>query len=276
MTTSTPSGSAYMLGDEEHELARLTEQARFIGELTRDVLVRAGIKSGMRVLDVGCGPGDVSLLAAELVGPNGSVVAIDRSEDALQLARRRAVAAGVHNIEFKTGDLLDFVAEPPLDALIGRLVLMYFSEPARVLRALLRSVKPGGVVVFHEFDMERAESHPPCATWDAAMQRLIDVFRHLRAEPRMGLKLSSTFAAAGLPAPEMILAARVESGAVTVPLEQVAGLTRTLLPVMLASGIASAEEVGIDTLVTRMRAEVAACGATLLSPAFIGAWTTRP
>src|SRR5690606_4206862 len=88
------SADGYALGYSEHEFRRLEMQSRIIGDLTEDVLQRAGIRKGMRVLDLGCGVGDVSLLAAWLVGPSGFVLGVDRSADALAAARRRAREAG--------------------------------------------------------------------------------------------------------------------------------------------------------------------------------------
>ena len=80
---------AYAFGDSARELERLIHQARFIGDLTREVLVEAGLSPGMRVLDIGCGPGDVSFLAASLVGPAGEVVGVDMSPAAIEVARTR-------------------------------------------------------------------------------------------------------------------------------------------------------------------------------------------
>ena len=65
----------YVLGHSEDELKRLIDQARFFGDLTAQVLHLAGLGPGMRVLDVGCGAGDVSFLAASIVGPQGVVIA---------------------------------------------------------------------------------------------------------------------------------------------------------------------------------------------------------
>src|SRR5215204_5640520 len=69
--------SVYLLGRSDHETARLQRQAQLYGPLTRRLLVEAGIGSGMRVLDVGSGAGDVALLVAEMVGPMGQVVGVD-------------------------------------------------------------------------------------------------------------------------------------------------------------------------------------------------------
>src|SRR5262249_54917865 len=65
--------SRYALGHSEQELERLSRQAEIFEPFTRQLLQQAGISRGMRVLDVGCGSGDVSFLASELVGPSGKV-----------------------------------------------------------------------------------------------------------------------------------------------------------------------------------------------------------
>jgi ubiquinone/menaquinone biosynthesis C-methylase UbiE len=76
----------YVLGHSGRELERLRRQAQLVNPITRQYLVEAGIEAGMHVLDVGSGAGDVAFLAAELVGPSGQVVGVDRSPDALALA----------------------------------------------------------------------------------------------------------------------------------------------------------------------------------------------
>jgi SAM-dependent methyltransferase len=82
----------YILGHDRDELDRLIDQARFFGDLTEEVLRRAGMEPGMRVLDVGCGTGDVLFLATRLVGPTGAVLGVDRSAAAVAVASR-AVAS---------------------------------------------------------------------------------------------------------------------------------------------------------------------------------------
>jgi cyclopropane fatty-acyl-phospholipid synthase-like methyltransferase len=79
----------YVMGFTESEVQRLTDQGRLAAPYTRALLLEAGVGPGMRVLDVGCGAGDVSLLAAELVGPSGEVVGLDINARALELARAR-------------------------------------------------------------------------------------------------------------------------------------------------------------------------------------------
>src|SRR4029450_11538278 len=104
--------SVYVLGHPSEELNRLIDQARLFGELTEDVFVRAGIGPGMRVLDVGCGAGDVSFLLARMVGPSGAVVGVDRSEDAVAMANAQ--------VSFSQGELEDISLDQPVDAAVGR------------------------------------------------------------------------------------------------------------------------------------------------------------
>jgi ubiquinone/menaquinone biosynthesis C-methylase UbiE len=81
----------YFLGHSDAEVERLALQNAFYRDATERCLRQAGLTSGMRVLDIGCGGGDVSLLAAELVGPTGFVLGIDRSAQAVTAAHRRLV-----------------------------------------------------------------------------------------------------------------------------------------------------------------------------------------
>lgn len=101
----------YPLGYPQGEFRRLEQRSELFADLTADLLRRAGIREGMRILDVGCGVGDVSLLAGRLVGSAGSVLGIDRSADAVKTAKRRAIAAGLHQITFAACELDAFCTE---------------------------------------------------------------------------------------------------------------------------------------------------------------------
>ncbi|MDX1520656.1 MAG: class I SAM-dependent methyltransferase [Anaerolineae bacterium] len=265
----------YVLGHSRHELDRLIHQARFWGDLTENVLRLAGLKPGMRVLDVGCGAGDVSFLAASLVGPEGAVIGVDKSPEATALASQRGQAAGLTNVHFITHDLSTFTIDKPVDALIGRLVLMYFADPAVILRRLTRFLKPGGLVVFHEIDTSGSKSEPACELFTTAVERIEQTLTRAGADIKMGLKLARVFQEAGLPRPQMIQGARVENGPDSEAYTVVTQLTRTLLPLMERTGIATAAEVEIDTLADRLRVEAVALNTTWVLPAFIGAWTRK-
>jgi SAM-dependent methyltransferase len=146
-----PQPSGYALGHAEDELDRIINHARFFGDLTEHVLHLAGLAPGMRVLDVGCGPGDVVFLAARLVGPEGIVIGVDRSPEAIELARQRADAVGLTNVHFLTQDLSD--AELVLDESVDA---PFWPPGAAVLCRLGAGAAPAG----HLSEAGRAGSLP--------------------------------------------------------------------------------------------------------------------
>ena len=81
----------YVLGHSKPEIERLIAQSAVLDSTTLRLFHETGLKSGMRVLDIGCGAGDVSMLAAKIVGKTGTVVGIDRSIDAINYARSREI-----------------------------------------------------------------------------------------------------------------------------------------------------------------------------------------
>jgi SAM-dependent methyltransferase len=275
-TTLGGQQARYILGHDRDELDRLINQARFFGDLTEEVLRRAGLAPGMRVLDVGCGTGDVSFLAARLVGPTGAVLGVDRSAEAVAVAQGRARDAGLANVSFVVQDLSEVTVATPVDALVGRLVLMYLDDPAAALRRLLEGVRPGGVVAFQEMDMGAIVCEPDCALWAAAADRIVETFARAGVDHRTGLKLARIYRGAGLPVPRTLQGARVESGPDSTVYAYVEQITRTLLPLMERTGVATAAEVGLDTLAARLREEVVAADATVIPPPLIGAWARKP
>ena len=105
METDNNQDPTYVVGRSPEETERLKDQERFYGPITKRMLTDAGMHEGMHVLDVGCGAGDVALLAAELVGETGRVTAIDVNPDILVATRQRVAALGVNHIDFVEGDV---------------------------------------------------------------------------------------------------------------------------------------------------------------------------
>ena len=264
----------YALGHSGRELERLSAQARLVDPITRQFFCEAGIIPGMRVLDVGSGAGDVAFLAADMVGSTGEVIGIDRAPVALAAARARAEALSLHNVSFREGDptLMEF--EHLFDAVVGRLVLMYYAEPAVALQKLAGHLRPGGVLVFHETDWDGVRSYPPSPTYDQCCQWFRETFRLLGTETRMGIKLHSAFVTAGLSAPSMRLHAIIGGGAGGADwLHVVAELVGVLLPEMERLGVVTTAEVGIETLAKRLCTEVAAGGGVIVGRSEVGAWS---
>jgi ubiquinone/menaquinone biosynthesis C-methylase UbiE len=266
-----PAPPSYPLGHSDAELQRL-EQARFLRDLTEDFLLRAGLREGMRVLDLGSGVGDVAFLAAEIVGPEGSVCGIDRSPEAVDLARRRAAATGHSNVTFVTDELEAVAYEAPYDAVIGRLILMYLPRPAAVMRRLADHLKPGGIMAFQEMLVPLVRSMPEGPLFRRCTGWVTETLQAAGADIAMGGKLHTNFVEAGFPDPEMIVLGRAEAGPNSAVYDFLAGALRSLLPVAEKMGVTTAEEVGIDTLAARLRDEAVRQRACILPPPFVGAW----
>jgi ubiquinone/menaquinone biosynthesis C-methylase UbiE len=223
---------------------------------TERLLRLAGIQPGMRVLDVGCGAGDVAMLTAQMVGPSGAVTGVDRSAQALALAERRAEAAGLSWTRFHQADLEDFTADGSFDAVIGRYVLIHQADPAVFLRAAAKLVVPGGVLAFHEVDASRsAPSFPEVALWRQVDDWVKQAFRSAAPHADAPGKLIQHFAAAGLPDPELYCEVPVGGGKDFFLYRYMTELTLSLLPIITSRGV-SAETVDIDTLEERLREAV--------------------
>jgi SAM-dependent methyltransferase len=231
----------------------------------------------MKVLDVGSGAGDVALLAAELVGPTGSVVGVDQDPEVIEIASARAEASGFTNVTFHAGDFREGVPFDGFDALVGRLVLLYVPDPSKTLQGLVERLKPGGVVAFGEFNFlpESVVAHPPTPSSESLWTWMQAVVRGVGLDPATGYNLRNTFLAAGLSEPEMNVCSPVGGGPDFLGYDYGAETLRSMLPLILKLGIATEEEVGIDTLAERLRAEIVASGGVIKTPDLVGAWARK-
>ena len=141
---SETASARYVMGHNERERRRLALQASILQPFTEHLFRRAGITTGMRVLDLGCGVGDVSLLAARLIGRTGSVTSVDIDTAALQIVRERAAAEGLHNISCIETDIHAFRPEQLFDAVVGRHILIHTPDPLSVLKACRNLLHPKG------------------------------------------------------------------------------------------------------------------------------------
>jgi SAM-dependent methyltransferase len=125
------------------------KRERMTDAVTAFVLDAAALRPGERVLDVGCGGGNTSLVAARAVGEEGAVVGADISTQLTALAQRRATEAGVANADFYVADMqVDAVAGGPCDVAISQFGVMFFEEPQTAFANIRAHLRPGGRLAF--------------------------------------------------------------------------------------------------------------------------------
>lgn len=277
MSTTERDDAAYAMGRTEAEAKRLIQQAEGIREFTRRFFLAAGIAPGMRVLDVGTGAGDGALLAAEIVGPTGAVVGIDTNAAILDTARERARAGGHEHVTFLPGDFRTAVLDGEFDAVIGRYVLMYLGDPAAALRAVLGHVRRGGVAAFQEYEFSQGSvAYPPCAVFDQGRDWMLRALSVAGVDLSIGFHLPPTFLAAGLPDPQVSVNTIALSDPRSEAYDELANILRSLLPVVVAHGIATVEEVGVDTFAERYRVDALRNQTVVYRTPTISVWARKP
>ena len=272
------SDRAYTMGRSKEETERLIQQSGLYEDITGRLLRDAGLFTGMKVLDIGSGAGDVALAAAELVGSEGEVLGVDMNPEILETARTRAQAAGLANVQFVAGDAQTLDLPNDFDALIGRLVLMYLPDPVATLKQLATRLRPGGIIAFQEVEFSTYSSiaRPETPTMNQLAEWGVEVFRRSGANVGMGLDLYGTFVDAGLPEPSLQYTAPVGGPGTWIGYQFIANAFRSILPLLEAYGIATVEEIDLETLAQRLRAEVVASKRPLILPSHITAWAQLP
>jgi SAM-dependent methyltransferase len=271
METGKKYDADYVLGHSAQELERLSTQARLYEPFTVQFFRNAGIQAEMRVLDVGCGSGDVSFLVARMVGPTGQVVGVDRAPAAVATASGRSLDLQLPNTRFLRGDPSEITFEEPFDAVVGRMVLMFCRNPADTLSKVAAHVRPGGIVAFQEVDFTGCRSLPLLPTFNRSVRWIAESLERSGSDPYLGLKLHATFKTAGLPPPALYVHAGIGAGQHHPLYSVVADLVRTLLPALEELAIATANEIDVDTLADRLSNEAVAESGTAVGPSLVGA-----
>jgi SAM-dependent methyltransferase len=273
--------SSYLLGSDDPEIARLDGQAEALRSGTAVLLCAAGIREGMRVLELGSGVGHVAFQLAALVGPSGSVVAIDQSAALLAVAESRRRADGVENVRFAEADARAFRDAEPFDAVVARLLLFHLPDAGDVVRHHAGGLRPGGVWVALDFDVGGARASPPVALVSTLLGWVETAFRGAGADPRIGARLAPLLRDAGL-SDVMTFGVQPYLSPDTPPgAGLLAGVVRALAKPITAAGLATEAELDVGTLEQRIDGALRDAGAVLLAPTLVGAWgratpTTNP
>ena len=179
------------------------------------------LQPGDRVLELAAGPGDTGFMAAELIAPGGTLICSDGAEAMLDIARGRALAQGVRNVEFRQLELEWIDLETAeVDAILCRWGIMLVVDPASAAREIRRVLRPGGRVALAVWDLP--ERNP----WTVIPQQVMHALGHGTAPAPVG---PGMFALAG-------------DGVLTELLEGAGLLDVTIAPVEMERHFASVED----------------------------------
>lgn len=186
----------YVLGTHDAEVARLGLQHDVWRPRVLDAFARAGIHTGQTVIDVGAGPGFVTADLAELVGPRGRVVSVERSRRFLDLLEGRHLS-GVSACE---GDLDHMLSLPARDADAAwcRWVLSFVRDPAGLIRKMCAALRPGGALVIHEYGHYGTwRLMPVVPSFEAFVSGVMQSWRAEGGDPDVALNVPGWLESAG-------------------------------------------------------------------------------
>ncbi|WP_271986638.1 methyltransferase domain-containing protein [Pseudoclavibacter terrae] len=181
-----------------HHASVLRSHARRTAENSAAYLLPE-LEAGMRVLDVGCGPGSITLDLADRVGGTGQVTGIEVVDEPLGVARAAAADRGDARTRFLLGDAyaLDF-ADGEFDVVHAHQVLQHLADPVAALREMRRVTKPGGLIAVRDVDYGTCVWAPQLPALDHWLAIYDRVARSNDGEPNAGRFLRRWARAAGL------------------------------------------------------------------------------
>ncbi|HXY60390.1 MAG TPA: class I SAM-dependent methyltransferase [Chthoniobacterales bacterium] len=188
-----PKERDYVLGTHEAELERLGVQHRAWRPVVLQCWKEAGITAGTKVLDVGAGPGYATVDLAEIVGPTGKVVAVERSTNFVNAMKTVSRDRELANVEVHELDLMkDGLPGGEFDFSWCRWVLCFVSDPNLLVKKIAGALRTGGRAIFHEYGHYTTwQFFPRRTSLEEFRNYVVATWRESGGEPDTGLKLPS-------------------------------------------------------------------------------------
>jgi ubiquinone/menaquinone biosynthesis C-methylase UbiE len=251
---------------------RLLLLAQKSGRDTSALLKRAGVRTGMRGIDVGCGGGTVTIELAQMTAPDGLITGIDMDAVKLDLAREEASRRRIDNVEFRTADVNAWDEPATYDLVYSRFLLQHLTARTELVARMWDAVRPGGVLIVEDADFDGWACHPPNAGFDFFVRTYCEALRRRGGDPTAGRQLFEYFVRCGIPTPEMRVVETVDHAGDTKAMAW--STLDATQEAIVAAGVASAEDVGAALADLRGFTDDAT---TLISgPRVYQLWVERP
>lgn len=183
------------------EMNRLQCQAEELSPLVLESIEKCGISEGMRVVDVGCGTGQVSFLISKTVGPRGVVIGIDANTTAIELCRNIATTEGIKNVSFIVGNACDMSRDIPdnsIDISYSRFLLTHLKDPLAALREMIRVTTREGIIMIEDCDLTHWIVEPDDSSVNQLWKWYSSIIMKNGGDPTLGRKLYRMFIDQGL------------------------------------------------------------------------------
>ncbi|MGA2698044.1 MAG: methyltransferase domain-containing protein, partial [Methanoregula sp.] len=225
-------------------------------------------------LDIGCGSGNVSLLLAQLVGETGHITGVDRDGPSLDQAQERVRQLNLPNVDFVQGDLSTPLPDLGMfDAAVARRVIMYLPHPVDALRQVASHLHPGGVVALLEHDATMVPGRrTPLPLQEQVNRWICQTVEREDANIYIGFALPQILTEAGLAVEHMRAEAIIQTPETHYP---TVGIIRAMLPRIIQTGVATEEEIGLDTLEQRLLDERTKADSLYVSDMVFTVWARR-
>jgi SAM-dependent methyltransferase len=184
---------------DQNNSQRISLFQQILAPSTHNLLSRAGLAEGKKIIDLGCGAGSVTLWLCEQVGKNGQVIAIDHDEEKLQELKYSACMKGIENLTIMQGDAAKGLASAPCaDIIYARFLLLHLKNPLPLFKQMIHALEDDGRIVLEEPILSATYDSPASGFW----QRTVEIYKkHCElscVKPDYGLELIGDAQRAGL------------------------------------------------------------------------------
>ncbi len=188
----------YAISGGEEGKKRLNKLAAALQPYTSSLLIHAGVQTGCSFLDLGCGGGNVSMLAAQLAGEEGRVTGVDYDPVIVQLAQEDLITENIHNIAYQHNSAYDINFTNEFDFVYARFLLSHLNDPMKALLKMKQAAKQGGKIIAEDIQFSRHFSYPDNAAFKRYQQLYAEVVKRKGGDAELGADLPLLFMDAGI------------------------------------------------------------------------------
>jgi len=180
----------YILGVGQRGANILHRLGDILGSYSRQFLLDVGLTSGMEVIEFGCGTGNITTWIAEQIGPSGRIVAVDSSEEQVNIARARCAKLGQNRVEFivSSAEALS-LPDDSFDLAYARLLLMHLQNPKRILKKMYELLRSNGILITEEPNAKSLFTYSSGTIFERINDVLLEMGEKLGLDFEIGDKL---------------------------------------------------------------------------------------